>query len=73
MQVVIMILQMNVFLGTNPVVVFAEASIHMKCKIQTLCINSNTGVNFTPPQVMNLDLFSDGAAQVIVMEFTNLE
>ena len=55
MQVVIMILEMNVFSESNPVVMFAEASIYMKCKIQTLCINSNICVNYTPPEVMNED------------------
>ena len=43
------------FSGTNPFVVFAEASILMNCKIQTLCVKTNVCVNFSPPEMMNED------------------
>ena len=48
-------LKMNfyMFSGSNPLVVFAKASIHMYCKIQTLCVKTNLRVSFTPPEVMN--------------------
>ena len=41
--------------GNNPFVVFAEASILMKCKIQTLCIETDISLSFTPPEVIDED------------------
>ena len=39
----------------NPFVAFAEASILMNCKIQTMCVKTNIRVSFTPPEVMDED------------------
>ena len=43
------------FTGSNPLVVFAKASLIMNCKIQTMCVKTNTRVSFTPPEVMDED------------------
>ena len=43
------------FTGSNPLVVFAKASMLMNCKIQTLCVKTNIRVSFTPPEVMDED------------------
>ena len=37
--------------GSNPLVLFAKASILMKCAIQTMCVKTNIRVSFTPPDV----------------------
>ena len=57
MCVVIMALKMNfhILSGKDPFVGFAEASILMNCKIQTLCVKTNTRVCFTPPEVTDDD------------------
>ena len=39
----------------NPFVAFAEASILMNCKIQTMCVKTNIRVSFTPPEVLDED------------------
>ena len=43
------------FTGSNPLIMFVRASKFMKCKIQTMCVNTNTRVSFTPPEVMDED------------------
>ena len=55
MRVVIMALKMNfhILSGKDPFVGFAEASILMNCKIQTMCVKTNIRVSFTPPEVMD--------------------
>ena len=57
MRVVIMALKMNfhILSGKDPFVGFAEASILMNCKIQTMCVKTNIRVSFTPPEVMDED------------------
>ena len=57
MCVVIMALKMNfhILSGKDPFAVFAEASILMNCKIQTMCVKTNIRVSFTPPEVMDED------------------
>ena len=45
----------NTFSGANIFVVFAKASIHLNCKIQTMCVETNIRVSFTPPEVMEED------------------
>ena len=52
-----MALKMNfhILSGKDPFVGFAEASILMNCKIQTLCLKTNIRVIFTPPKVMDED------------------
>ena len=47
--------EFHVFLGSSPFVVFARASILMNCKIQTMCVKTNTVVRFTPPEAMDED------------------
>ena len=46
---------MNVytFSGSDPFMVFAEASILMNCKIQILWVQTNISVCFTPPEMMD--------------------
>ena len=46
-------MNIHVFPGSSPFVVFAQASILMNSKIQTMCVKTNTGVRFTPPEVMD--------------------
>ena len=55
MCVVIMALKMNIQIlsGKDPLVVFAEASILMNCKIQTLCVKTDIRVSFIPSEVMD--------------------
>ena len=43
----------HILSGKNPFVGFAEASIIMNCKIQTMCVKTNIRVSFTPPEVMD--------------------
>ena len=43
------------FIGNDPLVVFAKASMLMNCKIQTLCIKTNIRVSFTAPEVTDKD------------------
>ena len=52
-----MALKMNIpmFSGSSPLVVFARASIAMNCKIQTMCVKTNISVSFTPPEVTDED------------------
>ena len=52
-----MALKMNIHIlsGKNPLVMFAKASIFMKCKIQVLCVKTNVSVSFTPPEVAHED------------------
>ena len=45
----------HMLLGSNPLVLFAKASILMKCAIQTMCVKTNIRVSFTPPEVMYED------------------
>ena len=45
----------DMFSGNNPDVMFAKASIFLKCKIQTLCVKTNIRVSFTPPDVTDED------------------
>ena len=55
MCVVIMALKkhIHIFSGSNPLVMFAKASIILNCKIQTMCVKTNIRVSFTPPEVMD--------------------
>ena len=57
MCVVIMALKKNfhILSGKDPFVGFAEASILMNCKIQTMCVKTNIKVSFTSPEVMDED------------------
>ena len=41
----------------NPFVAFAEASILMNCRIQTMCVKTDVRVSFTPPEVLDEDCF----------------
>ena len=52
-----MALKMNIpmFSGSTPLVMFAQASIAMNCKIQTMCVKTNIIVSFTPPEVTDED------------------
>ena len=52
-----MTLKMNIHLfpGHTSYVVFARASILVNCKIQIMCVKTNTSVRFTPPEVMDED------------------
>ena len=46
----------NVISGnSNEFVMIAKASILMNCKIQTMSVQTNISVSFTPPEVMNED------------------
>ena len=36
----------------NPFVAFAEASILMNCRIQTMCVKTNISMSFTSPEVL---------------------
>ena len=45
----------HIFSGSNPLVMFAKASIIMNCKIQTMCVKTNIRVSFTPPEVLDED------------------
>ena len=53
----IVTLKMNIciFSGIDPFVVFAEACILMNWKIQTMCVKTNTCVSFTPPGAKDED------------------
>jgi hypothetical protein len=56
MCVVIIALKIiHIFSGSNPLVMFAKASIIMNCKIQTMCVKTNVSVSFTPPEVIDED------------------
>ena len=44
-----------VFSGSNPFVVFAKASFQRSCKIQTMCVKTNIRGSFTPPEAMDED------------------
>ena len=57
MCVVIMALKkhIHIFSGSNPLVMFAKASIIMNCKIQIMCVKTNNRVSFTPPEVLDED------------------
>ena len=46
-------LDIYIFSGSNPFVMFAKASILMNCQIQTMCLKTNIGVSFTPAEVMD--------------------
>ena len=48
-------MNIHLFPGRSPFVVFARASIFMNCKIQAMCVKTNTCVRFTPPEVMDED------------------
>ena len=48
-------INIHMFTGSNPLVVFAKASMLRNCKIQTLCVKTNIRVSFTPPEVMDED------------------
>ena len=45
----------HMFSGSTPFVVFAQASMLMNYKIETLCIKTNIRASFTPPEVMDED------------------
>ena len=52
-----MTLESNIctFSESNPFVAFAKASKLMHCKIQTMCVNTNISVTFTPPEAIDED------------------
>ena len=45
----------HILSGKNPFVGFAEASIIMNKRIQTMCVKTNIRVSFTPPEVLDED------------------
>ena len=49
-------LNIHIFSGSTPFVMFAKASIFMNRKIQTLCVKTNVSVSFTPPEVMDEEI-----------------
>ena len=57
MRVLILITEINInmFSGSTPFLVFAKASTLMNCKIETLCIKTNIRAIFTPPEVIDED------------------
>ena len=45
-------MNIHIFSGIDPLVVFTKASILMNCNIQTMCVKTNVRVSYTPPEVM---------------------